>query len=108
MASLLLKIGSEDRLSRLQRVSSVGVTDDSSLTGISFVLCVCYSVAVGVECLLIFTGTDCSGVLVLVGIIPSMVQEGIVIVIRIRGRRGCFTGTLLLAVLGRKNSSCLA
>ena len=52
-----------------------------------------YSVAVGGECWPICTGTACTGVLVLVGIIPSMVQEGIMIVICIRGgRRGCHGG----------------
>ena len=35
MASVSSYVGSEDRVSRVQRVSSVGVTDVSSLTGIS-------------------------------------------------------------------------
>ena len=35
MASVSLYVGSENRVSRVQRVSSVGVTDVSSLTGIS-------------------------------------------------------------------------
>ena len=34
MASVSLYVGSENRVSRVQRVSSVGVTDVSSLTGI--------------------------------------------------------------------------
>ena len=52
----------------------------------------CYGVAVGGKCWLICTRTDCTdGVLALVGIIPSMVQEGTVIVICIRkSRRGCY------------------
>ena len=38
------------------------------------------------------TGADCSGILICVGLIPSIVQEGIMIVIlcvRSRGRKGC-------------------
>ena len=50
--------------------------------------CVYYGVAVGGECWLICTGTDCTSVLVLVGIIPSMVQEGTMIIILCVRRSG--------------------
>ena len=35
MASLSLEVGFEEKVSRVQRVSSVGVTDESSLAGVA-------------------------------------------------------------------------
>ena len=53
---------------------------------------VCYSFAVNGGSRLVGTGTDCIDILVRVGLIPSMVQEGIVVVILCvhRRRRGWY------------------
>ena len=53
-----------------------------------FGYCVCYGVAVGGGCWPICVGTGCIGVLVFVGLIPSTVQEGTMIIILCVRRSG--------------------
>ena len=67
-------------MSRVQRVLSVGVTGGLSLLGILVSVCAtqccCWQ-----RVLAYLYRMDCTGIFVLVGIIPSMMQESIMIVI---------------------------
>ena len=81
----------------VQRVSGVGVTDGSSLMGL--LVCACATVLLAVDggSRLVCTGMDDCTSIVCGGIIPSMVQEGIVVAILCvqRSRRGWYRSCII-------------